>query len=51
VNPLAECPVDVYKHNDQYNNNDIAGCPRFMHVKFLAKIILIVFTAEMGLQG
>jgi hypothetical protein len=48
---LREVPVRVDKHNDQYNDYNVTGCPRFVHVKFLAKIILIVFTAEMGLQG
>jgi hypothetical protein len=47
---LREVPVRVDKGYDQYNDNNITGCPRFVHVKFLAKIIRIVFTAEMGLQ-
>jgi hypothetical protein len=46
---LRKVPVRVDKHNDQYNDYNVAGCPRFVHACFLAKIILIVFTAEMGL--
>ena len=43
---LTKVPVRVDKHNDQYNDYNVAGCPRFVHACFLAKIILIVFTAS-----
>ena len=39
---LTEVPVRVDKRYDQYNDYNVTGCPRFMHEKVPAKIILSV---------